>query len=71
MKSDRVKLSDGVKPSYVKILSYSPLEKQRKAIENLGWKQINAITDQTERLATLNKKDDRKANYEKNIWKTC
>ena len=71
MKSDRVKLSDRVKPSYVKILSYSPLEKQRKAIENLGRKQINAITDQTERLATLNKKDDRKANYEKNIWKTC
>ena len=36
MKSDRIKLSDRVKPSYVKILSYSPLEKQRKAIENRG-----------------------------------
>ena len=48
-------------------LSQAPLVKQRKAIENLRRKQINAITDQTERLATLNKKDDRKANYEKNI----
>ena len=41
MKSDRVKLSDRVKPSYVKILSYSPLEKQRKAIENRGRNKCN------------------------------
>ena len=47
--------------------TYSPLgkafEKQIKASEDQGRKQIDAITNQTERLATLTSKDDRKDNY--------
>ena len=46
--------------------TYSPLgkasEKQRKAIEDQGSKQIDAITNQNERLAVLTNKDYHKDN---------
>ena len=41
------------------------LEKQRKITEHQGRKQIDAITNQNERLVTLPNKDDHKDNYKK------
>ena len=50
--------------------TYSPLgkvfEKQTKAVQEQERKQIDAITNQNERLAALTNKDDNKDNY-KNI----
>ena len=39
------------------------LEKQRKTNEDPGRKQIDAITNQNERLTALINKDDHKGNY--------
>ena len=54
--------------------TYSPLgkayEKQAKAIEEQGRKQIDAITYQNERLAVLTNRDDHKDIYKKIFDKT-
>ena len=50
-------------------LTHSPLrkvfEKQTKTIEEQERKQIDAVTNQNERLAALTNKDDHKDNYKK------
>ena len=47
--------------------TYSPLgndfQKQTKTIEDQGRRQIDVITNQSERLAALTNKDDHKDNY--------
>ena len=49
-------------------ITFSPLgkafEKQTKRIEEQGRKQIDAITNQNERLAALTNKEDHKDNYQ-------
>ena len=59
--SDQSRMIEQVKFTYS--LLEKAFEKQKKTMEEQGIKQIDAITNQNERLAALSNKDDHKVNY--------
>ena len=63
LRSDQRRVIEQAKFTYSPL--GKPLVKQRKAIEDQGRKQIDAIINQNERLATLSIKDDHNNNFKK------
>ena len=67
LKGEEILPSDQIRVIEQAKFTYSPLgkafENQTKTIQKQGRKQIDSITNQNERLATLTNKNDHKDNY--------